>query len=410
MQLDFELDSATIWRWLGSLRARRVRRATSACAMGALARASSDVVVEILDFLDIGSVLQVGGACASLRRTTLLDRAWTPRLRTCWPGRFDVDAGALAQLATLEVDPRRLCLQCLPWRPRRGTGPDGASTWQSAFSWRPPWIMPESLHQPASAGDWFFVEIYESNNDDVNVRLPEHLRVSLPGVFRAGGKRCIKRLVARKVVRLEECDVDGFPGDEVRVPLNVDLDVRTDWRCFEVRVFMQLDGILVPLADTCCMDGDVFCASHSTNQWIGDNESLCVFVGFDVDDTAITSVLQSVEMTWWPGASHDGPATHYDHLGTGKQALRDFHKQYSARVISTIEESRSRSEDSRYSFACDYKRDSRNPDLFDFRFLPPPPPPSPSSHRAYLDEMAARDPDYDEYLVRRPLHPLDALM
>ena len=50
----------------GSLRARQVRRATSACAMGALARVSSDVVVEVLAFLDIESVLQVGGACASL--------------------------------------------------------------------------------------------------------------------------------------------------------------------------------------------------------------------------------------------------------------------------------------------------------------------------------------------------------
>ena len=381
--------------------------------MGALARASSDVVVEILSFLDIESVLQVGGACASLRRTTLLDRAWTPRLRTCWPGRFDVDAGALAQLATLELDPRRLCLQCLPWRPRRGTGPDGASTWQSAFSWRPPWIMPESLHQPASSGDWFFVEIYESNNDDVNVRLPEHLRVNLPGVLykgwprhRAGGKHCIKRLVARKVIRLEECDVDGFPGDEVRVPLNVDLDVRTDWRCFEVRVFMQLDGILVPLADTCCMDGDMSYASHSTNQWIGENELLRVFVGFDVDqddDTAITSVLESVRIWWYV---EDGPATHYGHLGTGKQGLRDFHKQYSARVISTTKEAAACA--SRYSFACDYERDSRNADLFDFRFMrnkstPGRAPPAPGSHRAYLD-------DYDGYLDRRPRHPLDALM
>ena len=375
--------------------------------MGALARASSDVVVEILSFLDIESVLQVGGACASLRRTTLLDRAWTPRLRTCWPGRFDVDAGALAQLATLELDPRRLCLQCLPWRPRRGTGPDGASTWQSSFSWRPPWIMPESLHQPASAGDWFFVEIYESNNDDVNVRLPEHLRVNLPGVLykgwprhRAGGKHCIKRLVARKVIRLEECDVDGFP-DDVRMPLDVDLDVRTDWRCFEVRVFMQLDGILVPLADTCCMDGEVGYASYSTNQLIVDNESLCVFVGFDVDDTAITSVLHSVHMTWfWPGASHNGPTTHDGHLGTGKQALRDFHKQYSARVISTIDESRS-IDDIRHSFACDYERDSRNPDLFDFmrnKSTPGRAPPAPGSLRAELDEMAARDPDFDGYL------------
>jgi hypothetical protein len=376
--------------------------------MGALARASSDVVVEILDFLDIESVLQVGGACASLRRTTLLDRAWTPRLRTCWPGRFDVDAGVLDQLATLELDPRRLCLQCLPWRPRRGTGPDGASTWQSAFSWRPPWIMPESLHQPVSSGDWFFVEIYESNNDDVNVRLPEHLRVNLPGVLykgwprhRAGGKHCIKRLVARKVVRLEECYLDGFPGGEVRVPLDVDLDVRTDWRCFEVRVFLQLDGILVPLADTCCMDGDEKFACKLTK--IVDNESLYVFVGFDVDDTAITSVLQSVNMSWWPGASHDGPATHYGHLGTGKQALRDFHKQYSARVISTIEaieESRS-GEDIRYSFACDYERDSRNPDLFDFmrnKSTPGRAPPAPGSLRAELDEMAARDPDFDGYL------------
>ena len=344
-------------------------------AMCALARVSSDVVVEILSYLDnIESVLQVGGACASLRRMTSLDSAWKPRLRTCWPGRFDVDAGALAQLATLEVDPRRLCLQCLPWRPRRGTGPDGASTWQSAFSWRPPWIMPESLHQPASSGDWFFVEIYESNtsyNDSVDRRLPDHLRVSMP---ENRGIDFLYGLVARKVVRLEECDVDGFPN--VHVPLNIDLNKHVDGTnaspLFEVRVFMQLDGILVPLADTCCMikGCGVGHGYHYTNRWINETERLFVAVQqayVDVnrdDDTALTSVMESIEISWY---FHENTVSHDGKLGAGKQALRDFHKQNSAQVISAIDDfDFEKFGDNSYYFACDYERDRRNPSLFDF--------------------------------------------
>lgn len=339
--------------------------------MAALARVSNDVVVEILAFLDVESVLQVGAASTSLRTATLLDRIWAPRLATCGLGRFAVDAGALAELSTIKVDARRLCLQCLPWRPRRGTGPDGASTWQSAFSWRPPWIMPESLHQPASSGDWFFVEIYESNstyNDSVDRRLPDHLRVSMP---ENRGIDFLYGLVARKVVRLEECDVDGFPN--VHVPLNVDLNKHVDGTnaspLFEVRVFMQLDGILVPLADTCCMvkGCGVGHGYHITNRWINETERLFVAVQqvyVDVDrddDTALTSAVDSIEISW---SFHQNTVSHDGKLGAGKQALRDFHKQNSAQVISALHDSGWG--DNSYSFACDYERDRRNPSLFDF--------------------------------------------
>ena len=146
--------------------------------MAALARVSNDVVVEILAFLDVESVLQVGAASTSLRTTTSLDRVWAPRLATCGLGRFPLGASALAELATLRRDARRLCLQCLPWRPRRGTGPDTASTWQSSWSWRPSQMMPERLRQPTSSGDWIFVEVYERGNiyqpSDTISRSEEH--------------------------------------------------------------------------------------------------------------------------------------------------------------------------------------------------------------------------------------------
>ena len=43
-----------------------------------LARVSSDVIVEILSWLDIESVLQAG-ASKTLRTTTSLERVWAPR-------------------------------------------------------------------------------------------------------------------------------------------------------------------------------------------------------------------------------------------------------------------------------------------------------------------------------------------
>ena len=282
--------------------------------MAALARVSNDVVVEILAFLDVESVLQVGAASTSLRTATLLDRVWTPRLATCGLGRFAVDAGALAELSTIKVDARRLCLQCIPWRPRRGTGPAATSSWQSSWSWRPS-QMPERLHQPNSSGDWIFVEVYERGSiyqpsdtiSDVNA---EHLRVTFPGVRDDNYIDIVTRAIAHKFVRVEDCTFDDFP-DRISVPLNVDLppqeehgeDNFLEW---EVRVLVQLGGILVPFADTCCMqiaDEDRY---HVTKQsaLIDVGQDLTVLVEKKLEEGA-TFRLHSLDLEWSIGKQLD---------------------------------------------------------------------------------------------------------
>ena len=239
-----------------------------------LARVSSDVIVEILSWLDIESVLQAG-ASKTLRTTTSLERVWAPRLATCGLGRFPLGAGALADLATLRRDARRLCLQCLPWRPRRGTGPDAVSMWQSSWSWRPSQMMPERLHQPSSSGDWIFVEVYEALSSPEDRRQPEH--VCLPGMPPMAS--CIKRMVAQKFISVKDCGVDNFP-EKIRVPLDVDPGVDySDYQqqdsslTFEVRVLMLLDGIMVPLLDSCSMEGD------SDNRYHTEISPQCGFEG-----------------------------------------------------------------------------------------------------------------------------------
>ena len=345
--------------------------------MAALARASSDVIVEILSWLDIESVLQVGDASTSLRTTTSLDRVWAPRLATCGLTRIAVDARALAELSTIQVDARRLCLQCLPWRPRRGTGPDAASMWQSSWSWRPS-QMPERLHQPTSSGDWIFVEIYETNDpgevdDSINGRLPEHLRVSLPEVDEVN--YFIRRLVAQKFVRAEDCTFDDFPNS-VRVPLNLDPRVQNnDYRVHEIRVLMQLDGILVPLCDTTCMAGDDDLRSHETRQLTDvleedQPEGLNVDVNMEFTAAGISTRPDYFTVHWQSYKLDEGfnELPHDGRLGNGQQGLRDFHATTATRVITTIENPSSFYQ---YSFACDYKRDTLRPNFFDFRFKKP---------------------------------------
>lgn len=340
--------------------------------MAAIADLSSDVVVEILAFLDVESVLQVGAASTSLRTTTSLDRVWAPRLATCGLGRFPLGASALAELATLRRDARRLCLQCLPWRPRRGTGPDAASMWQSSWSWRPS-QMPERLHQPASSGDWIFVEIYETNDpgevdDSINGRSPEHLRVSLPEVDEVNF--FIRRLVAQKFVRAEDCTFDGFPNTVNKVPLNLDDRVRNDddYYVYEIRVLMQLGGILVPLCDTTCMEGDEGVDFHYTRQLadlLAEGQFLYLFakMEFRGPDSDINYFAMN-----WEILEPDSEEFHVPHtgrLGTGQQGLRDFHATTATRVITTTENNDLGSK-YKYSFACDYERDTQNPELFDF--------------------------------------------
>jgi len=361
--------------------------------MAALARVSSDVIAEILPFLDVESVVQVGAASTSLRTAALLDRVWTPRLATCGLGRFAVDAGALAELSTIKVDARRLCLQCLPWRPRRGTGPAAASTWQSSWSWRPS-QMPERLHQPNSSGDWIFVEVYERGNiyqpGDTSDKNAEHLRVTFPGVRDDNYIDIVTRAIAHKFVRVEDCTFDDFP-DRISVPLNVVLlpqeeehgeDNFLEW---EVRVLVQLGGILVPFADTCCMqiaDEDRY---HVTKQ------SALIDVGQDltvsVEKYLEQGRLHSIDLVWSIGKQLDDDdfrtfvgggsggggyqVLENDVLGAGEQGLRAFHND-ATRVISTIEDGDTwHLSNYRYSFACDYERhpnsrDGPNSNLFDF--------------------------------------------
>ena len=325
--------------------------------MAALARASSDVIVEILSWLDIESVLQVGDASTSLRTTTSLDRVWAPRLATCGLTRFAVDARALAELSTIQVDARRLCLQCLPWRPRRGIGPDTVSMWQSSWSWRPSQMMPERLHQPSSSGDWIFVEVYEAQNGGVDSRQAEN--VCLPGM--PPSIACIKRMVAQKFISVKDCDVDNFPNS-IRVPLN--LEPRADYSgfqdglFFEVRVLMQLDGIMVPLLETCCMDGQGDERHHISSQCGFEGRCLSTDLTMDITypDTDNACCFHCLGIQW------------HAIEGNGEQFMRDFHKAYATLLISKTVDIY---HEFKYSFACDYKRDTLRPNFFDFRFKKP---------------------------------------
>ena len=78
---------------------RHVGALHSPCVMSTFDRLHNDAIVEVLAFLDVDSVLQVGGTCPSLRKATLLDRVWTPRLATAGLGRSALDANALTELA-----------------------------------------------------------------------------------------------------------------------------------------------------------------------------------------------------------------------------------------------------------------------------------------------------------------------
>lgn len=251
--------------------------------------------------------------------------------------------------------------------------------------------MPERLHQPNSSGDWIFVEVYERGNiyqpsdtSDVN---PQHLRVTFPGVRDDNYIDIVTRAIAHKFVRVEDCTFDDFP-DRISVPLNVDLppqeehgeDNFLEW---EVRVLVQLGGILVPFADTCCMqiaDEDRY---HVTKQsaLIDVGQDLTVLVEKNVEEGA-TFRLHSLDLEWSIGKQLDDDefrtfvgggsgvggyqVLENDILGAGEQGLRAFHND-ATRVISTIEDGdKWHLSNYRYSFACDYERDTQNPELFDF--------------------------------------------
>jgi len=123
----------------------------------------------------------------------------------------------------------------LPWRVvRDGSGYDGSG---KAYSWRPCGV-PAGLLLSA-AQDFVFCEVYEHS-------------------FTRGPRRSVfSDVFARKIVRLEDCDLTHFP-DNVTIPLDIPAaghPNRDPW--YEVRLFVVVDGVLVPMGDTGhCDDGE----------------------------------------------------------------------------------------------------------------------------------------------------------
>ena len=198
----------------------------------ALSRITDDVLLVIIDALKIEDIILLGATGRRLRTVTTNERrVWAPRLFTkeLGLGTVGLDAAAYASLTSLGCSPRRLCLQSLPWRVVRDGSVGGRKG--KAYSWRPRDDVPASLLLSA-AQDFVFCEVYETS-----------------GTYFSDG-------FARKIVRLEDCDLTHFP-DNVIIPLDIPTAGHHNgdpW--YEVRLFVVVDGVLAPMGDTGHCDGD----------------------------------------------------------------------------------------------------------------------------------------------------------
>jgi hypothetical protein len=220
---------------------------------------------------------------------------WAPRLLTkeLGLGTAGLDAAACASLASLGCTPRRLLLQSLPWRAVRDDSGDEFA--EKAYSWRPRDGVPASLLLSA-AQDFVFCEIYENRAVDDGF--------------------CEKSFFddgfARKIVRLEDCDLTHFP-DNVTIPLDIPAaghPNREPW--FEVRLFVVVDGVLAPMGDTGYCDGE----ENSRGQvW---NSGL-----LPIDDWGKTWIKVSTDfhIDTYEGGDEDGDAMNF-------QSLRIEFKEY----------------------------------------------------------------------------------
>ena len=203
----------------------------------ALSRITDDVLLVIIDALKIEDIILLGATGRRLRTVTTNERrVWAPRLFTkeLGLGTVGLDAAAYASLTSLGCSPRRLCLQSLPWRVVRDGSVGGRKG--KAYSWRPRGV-PAGLLLSA-AQDFVFCEIYEHGVEPVG-----------RGTYFSDG-------FARKIVRLEDCDLTHFP-DNVIIPLDIPTAGHHNgdpW--YEVRLFVVVDGVLAPMGDTGHCDGD----------------------------------------------------------------------------------------------------------------------------------------------------------
>ena len=204
----------------------------------ALSRITDDVLLVIIDALKMEDIILLGAASRRLRTVTTNERrVWAPRLFTkeLGLGTVGLDAAAYASLTSLGCSPRRLCLQSLPWRVVRDGSVGGRKG--KAYSWRPRDDVPATLLLSA-AQDFVFCEVYETS-----------------GTYFSDG-------FARKIVRLEDCDLARFP-DKVNLPhVTIPLDIPAaghpniePW--YEVRLFALVGGVLAPMGDTGHCEGEV---------------------------------------------------------------------------------------------------------------------------------------------------------
>ena len=204
----------------------------------ALSCITDDVLFVIIDALKIEDIILLGAASRRLRTITTNERrVWAPRLLTkeLGIGTSGLDPATCARLMSLGCTPRRLCLQSLPWRVVRDGSVGGRKG--KAYSWRPRGV-PAGLLLSA-AQDFVFCEIYEHGVEPVG-----------RGTYFSDG-------FARKIVRLEDCDLAHFP-DNVKIPLDIPAAGHPNiepW--YEVRLFVLVDGILAPMGDTGHCEGEV---------------------------------------------------------------------------------------------------------------------------------------------------------
>ncbi len=239
-----------------------------------LTHLTDDLLFEIVGGLKIEDIIRLGAASGRLRSVTTNEkRVWVPRLLTteCGLGIGGLDAAACATLARLECDPRKLCLQSLPWRPACD-----ASGELRSYAWRPRDVLPSSLCLKQSR-DFIFCEAYV-------VEVPEDGIFGIEDVVRT----------ACKVVPLYDCDLSSYP-EEAIVPLGIP----GDWPLAEpdgddseqiftnVRLFAVVDGSLYPIGDMWNMELD----EDGDAAWENLNSRLC-----EERDAIIADLTQRVFM------------------------------------------------------------------------------------------------------------------
>lgn len=228
-------DQAEHWTAVADRRREIAERAARRRRDGTeLGRLAEDMVFEVLEASQIKEVLSLGATSRRLRTLTTADRVWAPRVATELSFGSSLAASTVASLASFGCDPRRLCLQFLPWQRAwppaefRSTHGDG-----EVFAWRPRDEVPASLRLPF-AQEWVFCEVYERDNS---------------GNYNA---------FASKVVRLADCGPWANNPRTLIVPLDLDTaghHNQEPW--YEVRVFALVDGVVVPICDTDAMDGEL---------------------------------------------------------------------------------------------------------------------------------------------------------